>query len=95
MTPHLMGKGLQDIDTPALLVRRPILEQNLRRLQAVADKAGLELRPHIKAHKTPEIAQMQIRAGAVGVTAAKVGEAEVWLPRASKTSSSPMKSWGH
>lgn len=77
MTPHLMGKGLQDIDTPALLVRRPILEQNLRRLQAVADKAGLELRPHIKAHKTPEIAQMQIRAGAVGVTAAKVGEAEV------------------
>ncbi len=72
-----IGDPLSEIDTPALLVRRPILEANIARLQAAADAAGLEVRPHIKAHKTPQIAWMQLRAGAVGVTAAKVGEAEV------------------
>ena len=77
MTRPVLSGSLADIDTPALIVRRPILEANLRRLQAVADNAGLELRPHIKAHKTPEIAQMQMRLGAKGVTAAKLGEAEV------------------
>lgn len=74
---HAIGKPIHDIDTPALLVRRGILEANIERLQAAANAAELELRPHIKAHKTPEIAHMQIRAGAVGVTAAKLGEAEV------------------
>ncbi len=74
---HMIGKPLQDIDTPSLLVRRSILQANINRLQAVADAADIELRPHIKAHKTPQVAQMQIRAGAAGVTAAKIGEAEV------------------
>ena len=76
-TASIIGRPIQDIDTPALLVRREILEANINRLQERADAAGLEVRPHIKAHKTPEIAHMQIRAGAAGVTAAKVGEAEV------------------
>ena len=73
----MIGKSIDEIDTPALLVRRHILEANINRLQAVADAAELQLRPHIKAHKTAQIAQMQIRAGAAGVTAAKIGEAEV------------------
>src|SRR5205823_13625412 len=38
---------------------------------------GVELRPHVKTHKTPEITQMQLAAGAIGITVAKVGEAEV------------------
>jgi len=67
---------MEEIDTPALIVRREILQANIDRLQAAADAAGLQVRPHIKAHKTAQIAQMQVRAGAVGVTAAKIGEAE-------------------
>src|SRR2546423_865686 len=38
---------------------------------------GVDLRPHVKTHKIPEIAQMQLNAGAIGITVAKVGEAEV------------------
>ena len=77
MTPHLLGQPLSAVDTPALIVDADILQRNLLRLQRSAEAAGLQLRPHIKAHKTPQIAQMQVRAGAVGVTAAKLGEAEV------------------
>ena len=73
----ILGKPLQDIETPALLVRRHVLEANIRRLQAAADAAEVQVRPHIKAHKTPEIALMQVRAGAVGVTAATLREAQV------------------
>jgi D-serine deaminase-like pyridoxal phosphate-dependent protein len=42
-----------------------------------ADAAGALLRPHIKAHKIPELARTQVRMGAVGITASKVSEAEV------------------
>jgi D-serine deaminase-like pyridoxal phosphate-dependent protein len=38
---------------------------------------GVDLRPHVKTHKIPEIAQMQLDAGAIGITVAKIGEAEV------------------
>jgi len=68
-----------DLDTPAFLVDLPILRANLARMARSAADAGLELRPHIKAHKTPEIARMQLAAGAAGVTAAKVGEAEAMV----------------
>ena len=46
-------------------------------MQKFADESGMALRPHIKAHKSPKIAHMQIKAGAVGVTCAKLSEAIV------------------
>ncbi|MBC7289659.1 MAG: alanine racemase, partial [Armatimonadetes bacterium] len=73
-----VGKSIYDLDTPALLVDLDVLERNIARQQAAAERAGLQMRPHIKAHKTPEIAHMQLAAGAVGVTAAKISEAEVF-----------------
>lgn len=73
-----IGKSIYDLDTPALIVDADILARNIEAMQQAADAAGLELRPHIKAHKTPEIAHIQLAAGAVGVTAAKVAEAEVF-----------------
>ena len=73
----LIGNPVEDIDTPALVVDIGVLEANLARQQAACDAAQLHFRPHMNAHKTPEIALMQLRAGAVGVTAAKLGEAEV------------------
>lgn len=66
-----------DIDTPALLIDLDVLEKNLDRMQGMADKFKVLLRPHIKAHKIPELALLQIRLGACGVTASKVSEAEV------------------
>ena len=66
-----------DLDTPALYVDLDVLERNIARMQAHARAWGVELRPHVKTHKIAEIAQMQLDAGAIGITVAKVGEAEV------------------
>lgn len=64
------------LDTPAVVVDLDKLEVNIADMARVAERAGVRLRPHIKTHKTPEIARMQLAAGAIGVTCAKVGEAE-------------------
>jgi D-serine deaminase-like pyridoxal phosphate-dependent protein len=50
---------------------------NLKRAQAFADKHGIALRPHIKTHKIPEFARLQVELGARGITCQKLGEAEV------------------
>ena len=70
-----------DLDTPALYVDLDRLERNIARMQQQCRTWGVALRPHVKTHKIPEIAQMQLAAGAIGITVAKVGEAEV-LPGA-------------
>ena len=66
-----------DLDTPALYVDLDVLERNIARMQEQCRTWGVALRPHVKTHKIPEIAQMQLDAGAIGITVAKVGEAEV------------------
>lgn len=65
------------LDTPVAVVDLDKLEANITRLQQHLDAHGIANRPHIKTHKIPEIAWMQIRAGAVGITCQKIGEAEV------------------
>src|SRR3954453_14579542 len=67
---------LTDLDTPSVVVDLDVLELNINEMADLARAAGVALRPHIKTHKTPEIARMQIVAGAIGVTCAKIGEAE-------------------
>lgn len=69
--------NLFDLDTPALVVDLDKLERNIARMQRIADEAHVKLRPHVKTHKSPAIAIKQVRAGARGITVAKVGEAEV------------------
>jgi len=66
-----------DLDTPALYVDLDAMERNIARMQERCRNWGVELRPHVKTHKIPEIARMQLEAGAIGITVAKVGEAEV------------------
>ena len=66
-----------DLDTPALYVDLDVLERNIARMQQQCREWGVALRPHVKTHKIPEIAQMQLDAGAIGITVAKLGEAEV------------------
>ena len=53
------------------------LERNIAAMQLRCQQWGVALRPHTKTHKIPEIARMQLDAGAVGITVAKIGEAEV------------------
>lgn len=65
------------LDTPVLLVDLPRMERNVRTMAEFAGDAGVKLRPHVKTHKIPALAHLQLRAGARGVTVAKVGEAEV------------------
>jgi D-serine deaminase-like pyridoxal phosphate-dependent protein len=66
-----------ELDTPALVVDLEVLQRNVDAMAAVARDAGVRLRPHTKTHKCPEIARMQVEAGAAGITVAKLGEAEV------------------
>jgi D-serine deaminase-like pyridoxal phosphate-dependent protein len=66
-----------DLDTPALYVDLDVLERNIARMQEQCRAWGVGLRPHVKTHKIVEIAQMQLDAGAIGITVAKLGEAEV------------------
>jgi len=69
---------IEDLDTPAVLIDLDRLERNVARMAASARAASVALRPHCKTHKLPEVARMQLRAGASGITLAKVGEAEVF-----------------
>jgi D-serine deaminase-like pyridoxal phosphate-dependent protein len=71
--------NLFDLDTPALIVDLDKVEANIAEMAQVTKNAGVRLRPHTKTHKIPEFAQMQIAAGAAGITCAKVGEAEVMV----------------
>jgi D-serine deaminase-like pyridoxal phosphate-dependent protein len=67
----------QELDTPALLVDKTIMTENCLAMMAKARQWGVKLRPHTKTHRTPAVAQLQVAAGASGITVAKVGEAEV------------------
>jgi D-serine deaminase-like pyridoxal phosphate-dependent protein len=71
-----IGDSVEDIDTPALVVDLDALERNIAKMAAFAAAAGVRLRPHAKTHKCPDIARLQIAAGAVGQCVQKVGEAE-------------------
>jgi len=65
--------------TPHARVDLDAVERNIERLQAYCDRHGLACRPHVKTHKLPAIAHAQMRAGAVGITCQKLGEAEVMV----------------
>ncbi len=68
---------VDQLQTPAAVVDLDVLHANITKLQAYLDAHGIANRPHIKTHKIPEIAWLQINAGAVGITCQKLGEAEV------------------
>lgn len=68
---------IDDLDTPCVLIDLDRVEANVARAQAIISAAGMTARPHIKTHKLPRLAHMQIAAGAIGITCQKLGEAEV------------------
>ncbi|HEV7873222.1 MAG TPA: alanine racemase, partial [Enterovirga sp.] len=74
--PAFIGAALDAIETPALIVDLDALERNIARIAAFARESGLRIRPHAKSHRCPAIAAKQVAAGAVGLCAQTVGEAE-------------------
>lgn len=65
--------------TPVTVVDEAVLDANIAAMAARAAAAGLTLRPHVKTHKSVEIARRQLAAGAIGLTVATIGEAEVFV----------------
>ena len=74
-----VGTSKWDLETPALCVDLARLERNLTKMQAAVKSFGLATRPHAKTHKSADIAKMQLAAGAIGICAAKLGEAEALM----------------
>ena len=70
--------SINDLDTPAVTIDLDIVEANIKRAQERLDGFGIANRPHIKTHKLPQMAKLQMDAGAVGITCQKLGEAEVF-----------------
>ncbi len=77
MTTPLAAKIAREYGTPAAVIDMDRVERNIARIQAACDAAGVANRPHIKTHKSPMLAKLQIAAGAQGITCQKLGEAEV------------------
>ena len=77
MTTPLAAKIAREYGTPCAVIDMDRVERNIARIQAACDAAGVANRPHIKTHKSPMLAKMQIAAGAKGITCQKLGEAEV------------------
>jgi 3-hydroxy-D-aspartate aldolase len=76
---HLLNApgGRWRLNTPCLVVDLGLLEANIAKMARVCAERGIGLRPHAKTHKSVEIAKRQLKAGAIGICCAKLGEAEV------------------
>ena len=72
------GRALDELATPFLYVDVDRMSSNIDAMAAAARRLGVRLRPHAKTHKVPEIARLQIAAGATGITVSKISEAEVF-----------------
>ncbi len=77
MPQSLVGVRKHELDTPVLCIDLDRMESNIRKMAGYCREHGVQWRPHEKCHKTPAIALKEIEAGAIGVTCAKVSEAEV------------------
>lgn len=75
MTP---GTSIYDLSTPVPVIDEDVVAGNIARVQAYMNKIGVSFRPHIKTHKIPDLAAAQIAAGAKGINAQKISEAEIF-----------------
>ena len=75
---HLIGQqgSRRSLNTPALVLDLEMLDRNIAEMATFAKAHNVKLRPHSKTHKSADIAKRQIKAGALGVCCAKLGEAE-------------------
>ena len=74
----LDAKERTKLDTPLVLIDLDRVDANIERMAGLMRDRGVALRPHAKTHKSVEVARRQIAAGAVGLSVATIGEAEVF-----------------
>mgnify|MGYP000285266878 CR=1 FL=1 len=72
-----MGIRKSELDTPALCLDLDVMEANIESVMGTCRSHSVAWRPHSKCHKSSQIARKLVAAGALGVTCAKLGEAEV------------------
>ena len=77
MTTSSIGITKRELDTPVLCLDRRRFEQNMSAMADATRRAGVRWRPHAKCHKSTTIARRLLEAGVIGLTCAKLGEAEV------------------
>ncbi len=70
--------NVNELETPSILIDLDIMSRNIAAMQERCDALGLAFRPHIKTHKIPAIARLQLAAGAAGIACQKVSEAEIF-----------------
>ena len=75
---QVLDSLVERIDTPSPIVLVDVMQRNIDRMQGFAAEHNLDVRPHVKTHKCVEVGRRQVEAGAVGITAGNVGEAEVF-----------------
>lgn len=76
---ELIGKPVAQVDTPVPLLDLDLFERNASYISKFLAEHDLAWRPHTKAHKSPYLAHLQLELGAIGITCAKLGEAEVMV----------------
>ena len=74
-----IGRSRSELETPALLLDLDIARRNIAVMAGHMERAGKSLRPHTKTHKAPQIARLQVDAGAIGVSTATAWEAIVMI----------------
>ena len=75
---RVLNRLVDRVDSPSPIVLVDVMQRNIDRMQGFAVAHNLDLRPHVKTHKCVEVGRRQVEAGAVGITAGNVGEAEVF-----------------
>jgi D-serine deaminase-like pyridoxal phosphate-dependent protein len=74
-----IGRGRGELVTPALVLDLPAAKRNIDRMATLIRELPAEIRPHVKVHKSPELARLQVEAGAIGLCVATVWEAVVFV----------------
>jgi D-serine deaminase-like pyridoxal phosphate-dependent protein len=74
-------ESIDDLETPSILIDKKILINNIEKMQNKANKFEVNLRPHVKTHKSSEIAKIQLEKGAIGITTSKMEEELIFLEK--------------
>lgn len=74
-----IGRHRRDVVTPALLLDLEVARRNIDKMAGLLESMPARIRPHIKVHKSPDLARMQVEAGAIGISTATVWEAIVMV----------------
>ena len=71
------GSDIDSLDTPSVVIDMTRMDRNIVQMKAISEQRAVSLRPHAKTHKSARLVQRQLKAGAVGITVAKLDEAKV------------------